>query len=275
MPYTRLLKQAIAASLKAGEKILEIYNTEFSVEIKPDETPVTAADKAASISIINDLAGTGIPVLSEEDEHFSFEKRKGWKQLWIVDPLDGTKEFVKRNGEFTVNIALVEDHQPVIGVIYSPVFKYLYYAAQGKGAFKVNTHDVLAELNRDKLPDVSAIMNKARALPLTKLPAEYTIVASRSHLSKEVNERINKAKLLQNKVNIINTGSSIKFCWVAEGLAHEYPRYGTTMEWDTASGQCIIEEAGGMVMDLSTNAPMVYNRENLKNNNFIVFAKTN
>ena len=275
MPYTELLKQAITAALKAGEKILEIYNTDFTVEIKSDETPVTAADKAASNSIITDLASTNIKVLSEEDEHFAYDKRKDWSQLWVVDPLDGTKEFVKRNGEFTVNIALVEDHKPVIGVIYSPVFKYLYYGTKGMGSYKVNTHDVLSELNKSGSPYISAIINKAKRLPLAKLPSEYTVVASRSHLSKEVNERINKAKLQHSKVNIINTGSSIKFCWVAEGLAHEYPRYGTTMEWDTASGQCIIEEAGGMVLDLATNAPMIYNRENLKNNNFIAFAKNN
>lgn len=273
MPYTGLLKQAIGAALTAGEKILEIYNTDFAVEIKSDDTPVTYADKAASQSIINDLRHTGVPVLSEEGEHFQYSQRKDWRALWIVDPLDGTKEFVKRNGEFTVNIALVEDHKPVIGVIYSPVFKHLYFASKGAGSYKVNAHHVISVLNNSPVPNLEPLLTGATRIPLGGPPEAYTIVASRSHLSKEVSERIAKAKLVHNTVNIINTGSSVKFCWVAEGLANEYPRYGTTMEWDTAAGQCIVEEAGGSVIDQETKLPLIYNRENLKNNSFIVFGK--
>ncbi|MBA3664364.1 MAG: 3'(2'),5'-bisphosphate nucleotidase CysQ [Bacteroidetes bacterium] len=269
------LKLAITAALRAGKEILEIYDTDFTVEIKSDDTPVTAADKAASNSIIKDLSVTAIPVLSEEDEHFTFEKRKDWKHLWIIDPLDGTKEFVKRNGEFTVNIALVEDHEPIIGVIYSPVFRHLYFAAKGLGSFKVNAHDVISLLNSKGMNDPDSFIKQAAKLPLSKLPEAYTIVASRSHLSKEVNERISKAKLSHKECNITNTGSSIKFCWVAEGLAHEYPRFGTTMEWDTAAGQCIIQEAGGEVIDFATGLSMKYNRENLKNNNFVALAGIN
>ncbi|MBI2720587.1 MAG: 3'(2'),5'-bisphosphate nucleotidase CysQ [Bacteroidetes bacterium] len=271
MDYTALLKLAITASLEAGEEILKIYNTDFNVEIKPDNTPVTNADKAANNSIIKNLAITSIKVLSEEDEQFSYAQRKTWKQIWIVDPLDGTKEFVKRNGEFTVNIALVEDQQPQIGVIYSPVFKYLYFALKGMGSFKVNEHDVLSFINQNNT-DSEILIKLAKKLPLVNLPEAYTIVASRSHLSKEVSARISDAKLRNSKVEIINTGSSIKFCRLAEGLAHEYPRFGTTMEWDTAAGQIIIEEAGGKVIDQSTGAPIVYNREDLKNNNFIAFS---
>jgi 3'(2'), 5'-bisphosphate nucleotidase len=272
MDHTQLLHMAVKAALKAGEEILSIYNTDFKVEIKSDSTPVTKADKAASKSIIADLAPSNIPVLSEEDEHFAFQKRKDWPRIWIVDPLDGTKEFVKRNGEFTVNIALVEDHHPVIGLIYSPVFRHLYYASKNKGSFKINEHDVIAEINSGNF-SVEKLLSKAISLPTHKSPDAYTIVASRSHLSKEVSARISKAKLQNKEVNIINTGSSIKFCLVADGLAHEYPRYGTTMEWDTAAGQCIVEEAGGTVLDLATNAPMVYNRENLRNNDFIVYSR--
>jgi 3'(2'), 5'-bisphosphate nucleotidase len=273
MNETDLLHLAIGAAVKAGEEILKIYNTDFKVEIKSDSTPVTTADKVASKSIISDLATTNIPVLSEEDEHFSYENRKQWSRIWIVDPLDGTKEFVKRNGEFTVNIALVQDHKPIIGVIYSPVFKYLYYASKGNGSFKINEHDVIAEMNSGDF-SVKKLIVKAKQLPLQEYPDVYTIVASRSHLSKQVSDRVAKAKLNHNNANIINTGSSIKFCWIAEGLAHEYPRYGTTMEWDTAAGQCIVEEAGGKVLDLHTNEPMVYNRKNLQNNDFIVLFKS-
>ncbi|MCW3077101.1 MAG: 3(2),5-bisphosphate nucleotidase [Bacteroidetes bacterium] len=273
MEYRELLLLAITAALKAGDKILTIYNTEFKVEIKSDNTPVTNADKAASDSIISDLAVTKIPVLSEEDEHFAYEERRNWKRLWVVDPLDGTKEFIKRNGEFTVNIALIENNQPVLGVIYSPVFKHLYFASKGSGSFKVDQHDVITLLNETGLADGERFIKFAKQLPLNKHPQDYTIVASRSHLSKEVSERITRAKLRNSKVNIINTGSSIKFCWVAEGLAHEYPRYGTTMEWDTAAGQCIVEEAGGQVIDQETNKPISYNRKNLKNNDFIAQFK--
>lgn len=267
-----LLKMAIQASIEAGEQILKIYETDFSVEIKNDSTPVTKADKAASDHIIKKLAVSQIKVLSEEDIHFTYEERKNWNRIWIVDPLDGTKEFVKRNGEFTVNIALVENNKPVIGVIYSPVSRNLYFSSLGFGSYKVSGHEVLSQLNH--LLSIDLLLSKAKKLPLQDQPKNYTIVASRSHLSKEVSERIKQAKLTNSGVDIINTGSSIKFCWIAEGLAHEYPRYGTTMEWDTAAGQCIIEQTGGKVIDLETGEAMIYNRKNLRNNNFIAFCKS-
>lgn len=270
--YSELLKLAIIASIKAGKEILQIYETSFEVEIKADATPVTLADKAASNSIIKDLASTNIKVLSEEDVHFEYSLRKNWNQIWIVDPLDGTKEFVKRNGEFTVNIALVENNVPVIGVIYSPVSRNLYFASKDNGSFKISGHDVLAYTNENKSFD--ELFSTSKKLPLQPQPSAYTIVASRSHLSKEVSVRIKNAELNHGKVEIINTGSSIKFCLIAEGYAHEYPRYGTTMEWDTAAGQCIIEQCGGQVIDLETKNVLRYNKENLKNNNFIAFGKS-
>jgi 3'(2'), 5'-bisphosphate nucleotidase len=272
MDYPFLLYLAIKASIEAGEEILKVYETGFTVEIKQDQTPVTLADKIASESIIKSLQPSAIKVLSEEGVLYSYEERKEWKHIWIVDPLDGTKEFVKRNGEFTVNIALIEDHKPVIGVIYSPVTRILYFASINGGSFKVPGHDIMSLVNNHSI-DPSAVLPFAKKLPLHKQPKEYTLVASRSHLSKEVNERIEQAKLTHDEVNIINTGSSIKFCWIAEGLAHEYPRFGTTMEWDTAAGQCIIEQTGGRVIDLGTNESLVYNRENLKNSNFIAYCK--
>jgi len=271
MNYQSLLKLAISASVTAGNEILKVYNTNFYVETKSDDTPVTAADKAASDSIIKNLASTNIPVLSEEDEQFPYSERKNWKHIWIVDPLDGTKEFVKRNGEFTVNIALIEDQQPVIGVIYCPVFKDLYYACKGLGSFKVDKHDVLAILNSSH-NIIEALIKKAKKMPLQSLPKNYTIIASRSHLSKELYAHIDKHKLEGKIIDTINVGSSVKMCWVAEGKAHEYPRFGTTMEWDTAAGQCILEQAGGQLIDLETNLPMIYNREHLKNQNFIALA---
>lgn len=274
MDYPSLLKLAIKASINAGEKILKIYNTNFEVEIKKDSTPVTKADKAASDAIIKDLSPTQINVLSEEGIIYDYELRKNWKHIWIVDPLDGTKEFVKRNGEFTVNIALIENHNPVIGVIYSPVSRQLYYACINFGSFKVDGHFILAHINNRDI-NMDQLMKSAQKLPLQPQPKIYTVVSSRSHLSKEVAERISKKKFKHNEVTIIYTGSSIKLCWIAEGLAHEYPRFGTTMEWDTAAGQCIIENAGGKILDLITNEPIKYNRENLSNNSFISYGTNN
>lgn len=186
-----------------------------------------------------------------------------------MDPLDGTKEFVKRNGEFTVNIALVKNNRPILGVIYSPVFKDLYFAASGIGSFKITRHDlipVIDELHNFKLEQLIPL---AKKLPARSYPEVYTLVASRSHLSKEIYAYIEEKKLKHGDVNIVNTGSSIKMCWVAEGLANEYPRYGPTMEWDTAAGQAILENAGCELIDLSTNEPMQYNRPELRNNSFV------
>lgn len=269
IPY--LLQLAIEASLKAGSEILKIYETDFAVELKSDKSPVTKADRIASDCIIRFLKESKIEVLSEEDTLFDYQLRKTWKHIWIIDPLDGTREFVKRNGEFTVNIALIEDGQPIIGVIYSPVSRNLYFSSRESGSFKVNGHDVLQFTNEKS--DLSKLIKMARQMPLHNFPDKYTVVASRSHLSSMINERINKAKQEYNEVDVINTGSSIKFCLIAEGLAHEYPRFGNTMEWDTAAGQCIIEQAGGKVIDLVTNERLCYNRENLCNNSFIAFWK--
>lgn len=269
MDYNALLKLAIAASLKAGDEILKIYETDFFVHTKSDDTPVTLADKGASDSIIKTLSSSNIPVISEEEDVLNYNIRKTWTHVWLVDPLDGTKEFVKRNGEFTVNIALIENNKPVIGVIYSPVSKEIYFASKDTGSFKILQHDVISEINKNEKYLIENLILAGKKLPLQKLPLIYTVVASRSHLSKEINQHINKLKNVYGEVNTINVGSSIKQCWVAEGKAHEYLRLGITMEWDTAAGQCILEQAGCSLIDLETNLPMRYNKENLKNSFFI------
>jgi 3'(2'), 5'-bisphosphate nucleotidase len=269
-----LLYKAILASVEAGKEILKIYDTAFDVEYKSDDTPLTQADQNASDKIIELLADTNITVLSEEGEHFIYEKRKLLNELWIIDPLDGTKEFVKRNGEFTVNIALVKNNKSVLGVIYSPVFKDLYFAAEGIGSFKINRHDLIPILNDLNNFTLDRLISIAKKLPLNSYPEVYTLVASRSHLSKEIYAYIEEQKLKHGDVNIVNTGSSIKMCWVAEGLANEYPRFGPTMEWDTAAGQAILENAGCELIDLSTKQAMQYNREELRNNSFIARQKS-
>lgn len=219
------------------------------------------------------MADTKIPVLSEEGEHFTYDKRKVLNEIWIVDPLDGTKEFVKRNGEFTVNIALVRNNKSILGVIYSPVFKDLYFAAEGIGSFKINRHDFIPILNDLNNFSLERLILLAKKLPLKSYPEVYTLVASRSHLSSEIYTYIEGQKRKHGDVNIVNTGSSIKMCWVAEGIADEYPRYGPTMEWDTAAGQAILENAGCELIDLNTDKAMQYNRPELRNNSFIARRK--
>jgi 3'(2'), 5'-bisphosphate nucleotidase len=273
MDYSALLILAIKAALKAGQEILNIYETDFFVETKSDNTPVTLADKAASDSIILALTSTNIPIISEEEAILDYEIRKNWSHVWLVDPLDGTKEFVKRNGEFTVNIAFIENKQPVIGVIYSPVSKDLYFASVNYGSFKVDGQTIIKETSTNRINLVENLMELGIKLPIQKLPKTYTVVASRSHLSKEINQQIDKLKNLYGEVDVINVGSSIKQCWVAEGRAHEYLRLGTTMEWDTAAGQCILEQSGSQLLDLDTNLPMRYNKENMKNSFFIAKHK--
>jgi 3'(2'), 5'-bisphosphate nucleotidase len=269
----KLLHTAIIAAINAGNEILQIYNTPFNVNYKSDNTPVTNADKAASKLIIETLNTTNIPVISEEEDVPGYEIRKKWKSLWMVDPLDGTKEFVKRNGEFTVNIALIENQKPVIGVIYSPVFKHLYFAANLLGSFKINAHHVIDLINNNLINNFDEIKAKAKTIITNTQTNDFTIIASRSHLSADLNIYIKKLENIKGPIKLINVGSSIKMCWVAEGIANEYPRYGTTMEWDTAAGHCILNNAGGTIINIENNFPLIYNKQNLKNPNFI--AKQN
>lgn len=268
--FELLLKLAVKAALRAGDEILKVYETDFAVMTKSDNTPVTKADKVSGRCIASVLQESGIPVISEEEEVPGYEVRQNWDRVWIVDPLDGTKEYVKRNGEFAVNIALVEKGAPVIGVIYVPVMRDIYFAAVGIGSFKITQNDVITELTKKNLPD--NLLDYARSLPLQPLPKNYTVVASRSHLSKEVSARVKKMEAMYGKVELISVGSSIKQCWVAEGRAHEYPRFGDTMEWDTAAGQCILEESGGKLLNYETSEPMRYNKEHMLNSYFIALA---
>ncbi len=266
MDYRALLEVAAEAALTAGEEILRIYESGYDVETKADNTPVTTADRASSRTILNYLSATAFPVISEEEPISPYAERSNWDHFWMVDPLDGTREFVKRNGEFTVNIALIRKHRPVIGVIHAPVTGDIYFAAEHLGSFKHNRSG-LPVPGTDNWLEHS--LEAATRLPLQNLPRNYTLVASRSHLSHEINMRLEQLRRIYDTVDIINAGSSIKQCWVAEGRAHEYSRFGTTMEWDTAAGQCILEQAGAKLVDLETGEAMRYNKENLENRYFI------
>ena len=264
-----LLHHSILAAIAAGNEILEIYQTKFSVEYKADKSPVTEADKRANNKIIEMLSHFNIPFLTEETEETNYLERKNWNRLWIVDPLDGTKEFVKRSGEFTVNIALIEHGIPILGVIYAPVSKDLYFSAKKLGSFKLDKHDCLEMLNVNEF-SLNAIMKKAKKLPIQNNKNKYTVVASRSHLNSQTFQYIEELKKKYGEIDLINTGSSIKICLVAEGIADEYPRFGPTMEWDTAAGNAIASFAGKKIIDLETNTEIKYNRENIRNNSFIV-----
>jgi 3'(2'), 5'-bisphosphate nucleotidase len=260
-----LLRISIKAALKAGKAIMDIYESDdFGVETKKDDSPLTKADLAAHEIILSYLKETNIPVLSEEGKNISYNERKNWKQLWIVDPIDGTKEFIKRNGEFTVNIALVENQISVMGVIYCPALNTLYYGNKN-GAFKVEN---ISEDNLEKQ------LNNTISMPIdSKRLAQNTlktVVASKSHLSPETEAFINELKEKYGEVKTISKGSSLKLCMVAEGAADFYPRFAPTMEWDTAAGQAICEAAGCDVIDQDTKKTMLYNREELLNKWFLV-----
>jgi 3'(2'), 5'-bisphosphate nucleotidase len=208
------------------------------------------------------LRKTGIPVLSEEGRDISYEERKKWEKLWIVDPIDGTKEFIKRNGEFTVNIALVVNQKSLLGVIFVPATNDLYFSVKELGAFKVSV-----DLENY---DLENLISDANKLPLERDDKTFTIVASRSHMSAETADYIQEMRTKHGKVKLISKGSSLKLCMVAEGLADCYPRFASTMEWDTAAGQAICEHSGFQVINWFTKENMLYNRKKLLNNLFLV-----
>lgn len=268
MPLTKeiasnYLIQLSRISLKAGKAILEVYDSDFAVESKVDRSPLTLADKKAHEEIVEGLKATPFPVLSEEGSTIPFEERKNWEYFWMVDPLDGTKEFVKRNGEFTVNIALIERGKPILGAIYVPVKDTLYLGSTILGAFKINA------LSSSSIDD--SLLKEENQLP-KPFEREFTMVGSRSHMSEETQAYMEELKQEHNTVEILAVGSSLKLCMLAEGKADVYPRFAPTMEWDTAAGQAILEAAGGSLIDWSTQESMVYNRENLRNNWFLAKA---
>jgi len=268
-----LLKIATDAALEAGKEIMRIYDDpsqDFGIERKDDNSPLTLADKAAHDCIVRHLEPTGIPILSEEGAHLPYEVRKEWHRLWIVDPLDGTKEFIKKNGEFTVNIALVEDGKPILGVIYVPATGVLYGG---------ETSPVLSQGGENG--EGRSICIERRAWKEKQGVREmvngkssngkcFTIVASRSHITPETEAFIEEMRKEHGEVRLISSGSSLKICLVAEGAADVYPRFAPTMEWDTAAGDAIARAAGKVVVDAKKGQPLTYNKPDLHNPWFIV-----
>jgi 3'(2'), 5'-bisphosphate nucleotidase len=254
-PYTEndmeKIDDILRIARKAGDAIMAVYaKKDFGIEWKEDVSPLTRADIAANDVIIKGLKELpgGLPVLSEESREVPYAARRNWKSYWLVDPLDGTKEFIKRNDEFTVNIALIEDTRPVLGVVYAPALGVIYYSVRGRGAFRLR--------------------DGGEAEPIavrTGGPGRLKIVASRSHAGKTLEAFLAKI----GEYDSVSMGSSLKFCLIAEGSADFYPRFGPTMEWDTGAAQCVVEEAGGEVTDLS-GTPLRYNKPDLMNPDFVV-----
>ena len=263
---TEFLRAAIPAAIEAGKAIMEIYarpTEDWEVERKNDNSPLTLADRKANAIIVDRLQATGLPILSEEGAHAPYDSRKDWTELFVVDPLDGTKEFIKRNGEFTVNIAYVVKGDPVGGVIYVPATHTLYFGMKGFGAFKVG--DVTVAKN-----DEVQLIRSAVRLPMETQRRNFVVVASRSHLSAETQAFIDALRKEHANVEILSAGSSLKICRVAEGSADVYPRLAPTMEWDTAAGDAIVRAAGMRVCDAATGKPLTYNKEDLHNPHFVV-----
>jgi 3'(2'), 5'-bisphosphate nucleotidase len=242
---------------QAGEAVLEVYGSEFLVDVKEDKSPLTEADRRSNDVIVSALSSLypEIPIISEETRTVAYEERKDWEYFWLVDPLDGTKEFIKRNGEFTVNIALVRGQTPVAGVVFQPVGDRLYYAVEGKGAWKS-----IEGGEPEKLTGGTHYKEKS----------EVVVVASRSHLTDDVRDFVSNLEAEGKKVDFLSAGSSLKLCLVAEGSADVYPRLGPTMEWDTGAAHAIALEAGRRVVEHGTGNPLLYNKENLLNPFFIV-----
>lgn len=256
--------EAIAAAWRGGQEIMEIYHSDFAVEAKADNSPLTLADKRAHQAICAILEPLGMPILSEEGRDIPYSERSSWKRFWMVDPLDGTKEFVKRNGEFTVNIAVIADGVPVGGVIYVPVKKDLYFGWSEGGAYKA------AGFTYRKEDTLDQIIRKAEVLPRPLMKRPYTVVGSRSHMSPETEALFQKLRDQHGDLEVVSMGSSLKICLVAEGVADIYPRFAPTMEWDTAAGHAIVLGAGKDITDYEENARMRYNKENLLNHWFVV-----
>jgi 3'(2'), 5'-bisphosphate nucleotidase len=272
------MDRAIAAAFAAGREIMEVYAADFNVELKDDRSPLTEADKRAHKAIAAALEATGLPVLSEEGRDIAPAERQAWERYWLVDPLDGTKEFVKRNGEFTVNIALMEGlpvadvagseqmgtHRVLAGVLYVPVKDILYFAWEGGGSYR------LAGAATFSTGSAYELAAQAHRLPMPYSRETFTIVASRSHASPETDAFIRRMEKEHARVDLVSMGSALKICLVAEGAADVYPRYAPTMEWDTAAGHAIAREAGHDLIDVTTDASLRYNKHQLVNPWFIV-----
>ena len=253
--YSKELQIALEAAVKAGENIMEVYNSTESInyERKADDSPLTIADKKSHNTIIDFLKDTDIDIISEESKSIEYQERKNWEEYWLIDPLDGTKEFIKKNGEFTVNIALIKNNKPHLGIVYCPVKKILYWNDNDKKVFKREKEET-REIKKRK--------------PINENEEGLRVVVSRSHMSEETSEYVNKL----TRPELISCGSSLKFLYIADNKADIYPRFGPTMEWDTAAAHSILNALEINVINLESGRELSYNKENLLNPYFIIKA---
>ena len=263
-----LLAEQLNAAVRAGAEIMRIYNgsDDYDISLKSDHTPITIADRMAHDSIKRSLGATRIPILSEEGRSMLYEERCNWELFWLVDPLDGTVEFIKGNNEFTVNIALMENNICISAIVYVPYYNKMYIAERGRGAWVMN----------GVAPDAEAaytyadIHEASEPLPLGSAAHDtFRVAVSRSHQTPETHEHIKTLSAEHPNIEIIEQGSSYKFCLLAEGTVDYYVRTTTTSEWDTAAGELILSEAGGTTYNYATGTPLLYNKESLDNPWFI------
>ncbi len=282
----KYLLNSIEAAIEAGNAILEVYkSSEFKVEEKADRSPLTLADKRSHAIIVKRLAQFDLPILSEEGKDIPYKERKEWDDYWLIDPLDGTKEFIKKNGEFTVNIAMIRDRKPAAGVVCVPDRDTLYFAADKIGSYRTKVSQaaellkkqagIIYRINTTSDIEVDQILRdliaQSKSLPLNQSTNRpFTIAGSRSHATPELEAIVEEKRQKYGEVEFIAAGSSLKLCLVAEGRADIYPRTGPTMEWDTAAGQAIVDFSGGKVFKYNTTEPLDYNKENLLNPWFAV-----
>ena len=253
--YSKELEIAVSAALEAGDEIMDVYNNteDINYEIKSDDSPLTIADKRSHNKIVSYLEETGISVISEESKSIEYNERRNWEEYWLVDPLDGTKEFIKKNGEFTVNIALIKNNKPHLGIVYCPTQKTLYYNDHEKNVYKKVGEDITTLNKRN------SVNESAEGL---------RVVVSRSHMSEETSEYVSKL----SEPKLISCGSSLKFLYIADDKADIYPRFGPTMEWDTGAAHSILNALDIQVINLETGRELSYNKENLLNPHFIIKA---
>lgn len=263
-----LLCEQFNAAVRAGAEIMKIYKSsaDYDIELKSDHTPITIADRKAHDSIKTSLGATRIPILSEEGRSMLYEERCNWELFWLVDPLDGTVEFIKGNNEFTVNIALMENNICVSAIVYVPYHHKMYIAERGRGAWVM--HDVAPKSGASY--NYSDILKNKETLPLaTTTHDTFRVAVSRSHQTPETHAHIETLYADHPTIEIIEQGSSYKFCLLAEGTVDYYVRTTTTSEWDTAAGELILSEAGGTTYDYNSGTPLLYNKESLDNPWFI------
>jgi 3'(2'), 5'-bisphosphate nucleotidase len=280
-PLMRRLAEALPLCLeavwRAGTAVLEVYRTDFAVQSKADLSPVTEADhrsQAILLERLRGLPGLRLPALSEEESPVAYRRRRRWRRFWLVDPLDGTQEFVNRNGEFAINLALVEDRVPVLGIVYAPLADLLYFGARGRGSFRVERFggSLAAAAGAERLAAIRGrIAGAGRLEPSASPPpgSKIRVIGSRSHSGPPFHEYVQNLKATYREVEVTVMGGPLKMCRVAEGQADLYPRFGPTMEWDTAAPHAVLLGAGKTIRLVGTGEELRYNKEDLTNGSFI------